>query len=348
MQTRMLFSVLSSSLLLASTLPLHSFAANELTGIWQGQLGKSKVRVCFNQYGTGSYYYQRYLTPIRLEQQDELWKEEGNTGNWQFDSVTPQKLSGHWFKDSTSKSFPVQLERAISPDDVEDCGADAYNLPLETRPKLSRGKWQPYENIEYRPLTFGTEVGIEFKGPQTGILAINQWLEHKLTDEAQLAQTFDTRRRMLAQMGSFVTDETFAEPIFINQHWLSVRLYRWAAGYGANGISQEFVSFSLTDGKPFHPWQWFLADTKPQSMLDSMSHPLPPALREKLFAGKELDPECPSSDGSGYYQLTLEAKTIKFWETPRGDGCEQEFVLSPQEAMPFATQWGQTQLKLLE
>jgi len=79
-----------------------------------------------------------------------------------------------------------------------------------------------------------------------------------------------------------------------------------------------------------------------------MSHPLPQALREKLFAGKELDPECPSSDGSGYYQLTLEAKTIKFWETPRGDGCEQEFVLSPQEAMPFATQWGQTQLKLLE
>lgn len=79
-----------------------------------------------------------------------------------------------------------------------------------------------------------------------------------------------------------------------------------------------------------------------------MSHPLPPALRDKLFAGKAPDAECPTSDGSGYYQLTLEPKGIKFWETPRGDGCEQEFVLSPQEAMPYATQWGQTQLKLLE
>ncbi|MCG9964242.1 hypothetical protein [Shewanella cutis] len=348
MYTRMLFNIVSSSLMIVATLPSTTFAADELTGVWLGQLGKSKIRVCFNQYGTGSYYYQKYLTPIRLELQDGIWKEENNTGNWQFDTTTPQKLSGHWFKDSASKSQPIQLERQISPDNNDDCSADAYNLPLETTPSLSRGKWQSYQTIEYRPLTFGTDIGIEFKGPQTGITSINQFLERKLTDKTQLSDTFETRRRMLAQMGSFVADETFAEPIFINQHWLSVRLYRWAAGYGANGISQEFVSFSLADGKPFHPWQWFIENEQPQALPESMSYPLPQALKQKLFADITPNAECPTSDGSGYYQLTLEANGIKFWETPRGDGCEQEFILTPQEAMPFATSWGKTQLKLLE
>ncbi|MEL4249646.1 hypothetical protein AAEH72_01280 [Shewanella xiamenensis] len=348
MHTRKLLTLLSSSLLITTTLPLSTFAADELTGVWQGQLGKSKIRVCFNQYGTGSYYYQKYLTPIRLELQDGIWKEENNTGNWQFDTATAQTLSGQWFKDSASKSLPIQLERQISPDNQDDCSADAYNLPLETKPSVSRGKWQRFQTIEYRPLTFGTDVGIEFNGPQKGISAINHWLERKLTDDAQLAQTFETRRRMLAQMGSFVADETFAEPIFLNQHWLSVRLYRWAAGYGANGISQELVSFSLADGKPFHPWQWFLENEQSQAMPESMSYPLPQALKQKLFADIPPNADCPTSDGSGYYQLTLESTGMKFWEMPRGDGCEQEFTLTPQEAMPFATQWGKTQLKLLE
>ncbi|MFB2661162.1 hypothetical protein [Shewanella mangrovisoli] len=348
MNTRKLLKLLSSSLLLATTLPFSTLAADELSGIWQGTLGKSSIRVCFNQYGSGSYYYQRYLTPIQLELQNGIWKEENNTGNWQFDSATAQQLSGHWFKDNSGKSLPIKLERQLSPDNQDDCGADAYNLPLETKPSLSRGKWQAFQTIEYRPLTYGTEVGIEFNGPQKGIPAINQWLEKKLTDDAQLAQTFDTRRRMLSQMGHFVADETYAEPIFLNQHWLSVRLYRWAAGFGANGISQEFVSFSLADGKPFHPWQWFIADKPTQTLPESMSYQLPPALKEKLFANAAPDAECPSADGSGYYQLTLEANGIKFWEMPHGDGCEQEFILTPQEAMPFATPWGQTQLKLLE
>lgn len=166
MNTRTLLTLLSSSLLFATTLPLSTFAADELSGIWQGTLGKSSVRVCFNQYGSGSYYYQRYLTPIQLELQNGIWKEENNTGNWQFDSATAQQLSGHWFKDNSGKSLPIKLERQLSPDNQDDCSADAYNLPLETKPSLSRGKWQSFQTIEYRPLTYGTEVGIEFNGPQ--------------------------------------------------------------------------------------------------------------------------------------------------------------------------------------
>ena len=83
-------------------------------------------------------------------------------------------------------------------------------------------------------------------------------------------------------------------------------------------------------------------------MNNSMSQPLPQGLREKLFAGRAPDLECLYSDGSGYYQLTLTPSGLKFWERPNGNGCENEFNLTPNEAMPFATEYGKTQLKLME
>ncbi|ABV89383.1 hypothetical protein [Shewanella pealeana] len=355
---------------LLSSIALPVFASDDLSGIWQGTLGKSKIRVCFNEYGTGSYYYQRYLTPIRLEQVDNHWQEDKQTGFWQFDNVSEQQLIGRWSNkewtstdpskaqpSASSKSLTIKLERQISPDAINDCSSDAFNQPLEIAPRLSRGKWQPFDNtdsiapkahqpqqINYRQLSYGTEISLEFKGEQTGIPAINQWLKQKLTSKTQLEETFETRRRMLAQIGLPITDETGAEPSFINQHWLSVRFYRWAAGYGAGGINRSFTSFNLSDGKPFNPWQWFSEDVA----LDEMRNQLPPALRAKLFADMEVVEDCDNSDGSGYFYLTLSPKGIEIWETPNGSGCENEFTLNPQEAMPFATEYGKSQLKLME
>ncbi|WP_299802876.1 hypothetical protein [uncultured Shewanella sp.] len=389
MYTRMLPCILAS---LLSSIALPVFAADDLSGIWQGTLGKSKIRVCFNEYGTGSYYYQRYLTPIRLEQVDNHWQEDKQTGFWQLDKTSEQQLSGLWFKterfkterfkterfktdgvnkegfnnepSASGKSLAITLERQISPDGINDCSSDAFNQPLETAPKLSRGKWQPFENedsesstsdqanhqlsgsqqISYRQLTYGAEIGLELKGEQAGIAAINLWLKQKLTSEQQLAKTFETRRRMLARVGRAIADETGAEIDFINQDWLSVRFYRWAAGYGAGGINRTFTSFNLSDGNPFHPWQWFIKD----AAFDEMQHQLPAALREKLFADMEVFEDCDNSDGSGYFYLTLSPKGIEIWETPNGSGCENEFTLSPQEALPFATEFGKSQLKLME
>ncbi|MGS0681680.1 hypothetical protein ACVBIL_10990 [Shewanella sp. 125m-7] len=362
MYTRMLPCIFAS---LVSSIAFPVFSADDLSGIWQGTLGKSKIRVCFNEYGTGSYYYQRYLTPIRLEQVDNHWQEDKQTGFWQFDNVSEQQLTGLWFNkepSAASKSLTITLERQISPDGINDCSSDAFNQPLETAPQLSRGKWQPFENedsesstsdqanpqlsgspqISYRQLSYGSELGLELKGEQAGIPAINQWLKQKLTSKTQLEETFETRRRMLAQTGLPITDETGAEIDFMNQHWLSVRFYRWAAGYGAGGINRTFTSFNLSDGQAFNPWQWFRDD----AALDEMRHQLPPALREKLFADMEVYEDCDNSDGSGYFYLTLSPKGIELWETPNGSGCENEFTLSPQEAMPFATKYGKSQLRL--
>ncbi|GIU47341.1 hypothetical protein TUM4438_26270 [Shewanella sairae] len=365
MYTRILPCIFASIL---SSIALPVFA-DDLSGIWQGTLGKSKIRVCFNEYGTGSYYYQRYLTPIRLEQVDNHWQEDKQTGFWQFDNVSEHQLIGRWSdkewskteptQNQSAKSLTIKLERQISPDGTNDCSSDAYNLPLETTPKLRRGKWQPFDNadsqqahsnkantnpISYRQLSYGTELGLELKGKQTGIPAINQWLKQKLTSEQLLAETFETRRDMLARVGRAIADETGAEIDFINQHWLSVRFYRWAAGYGARGISRTYTSFDLSDGKPFNPWQWF----KQGVALDEMQHQLPAALREKLFADMQVYEDCDNSDGSGYFYLTLSPKGIELWETPNGSGCENEFTLSPKEAMPFATEYGKSQLKLMD
>jgi hypothetical protein len=78
----------------------HAGAApGELAGVWRGSLGQSAITVCFNSSNeTGSYYYQRYLTPIRLApaQPGAPWAEEGNTGLWQLDAVQADRLTGTW------------------------------------------------------------------------------------------------------------------------------------------------------------------------------------------------------------------------------------------------------------
>ncbi len=342
MRTPMIFSILSASILLV----FSSISYALPSGNWTGHIGKHKVTVCFNERGTGSYYYQKHLKPIRLEQQGagDLWQEQGDTGKWKIAEVTKNELTGEWAKDETSPSLALRLERVISPDAVENCRSDAYNLPLEARPKLVKGPWKSSEKLTFRELTYGAEHGIKFQGTTPAIKAINKKLNKELTNDAQLKRSFEARRDALAQTGGYEVDETSANLVFVNEHWITIALYRWIAGTGRSGISTQYLSFSLKTGKQFHPWQWFIDDVNPAEM----KHQLPTALRTKLFAGKVVDPKCPNSDGSGMYDLLIAKDGVGFSEEPIGDGCEHEFFLSAKEAIPFSTKWGESQLKELK
>jgi hypothetical protein len=338
--------LVTGALLLMSTGP--SFAAGiSGPGVYQGTLGKNKVTACFNENGGGSYYYQRHLKPIALTKQDThglQWQEKDNTGNWQLDEVTQEKLTGNWSSDRSKNLLPLRLERLESADGVKNCSSDAYNLPLEARPKLVKGPWKSAEKLTFRELTYGAEQGIEFQGTTPAIKAINTRLHKELTSDAQLKRSFEARRDALAQTGGYEVDETSANLGFVNEHWITIGLYRWIAGTGRSGISTQYLSFSLKTGKQFHPWQWFIDDVNPAEM----KHQLPTALRTKFFAGKVVDPKCPNSDGSGMYDLLIAKDGVGFSEEPIGDGCENEFFLSADEAIPFSTKWGESQLKELK
>lgn len=325
--------------------------AKQLAGVWQGTLGKTQVRACFNEYGdSGSYYYIKYLKPISLKFEDDHFQERDDTGRWQI-TLQDGQLEGLWYLAQGDKTLPINLRRVSAFDNATDCSSEAYNLALETQPKLKRGAWQSSNHVlKFRELTYGGEVGLEFRGQQPGLNKINHWLKQRLTSPELLEHYYQTRRDFLGRMGTAFSDETGVEVSFANDNWLSVRFYRWAAGYGASGISINFTNFDLKTGERFHPWQWFY-DVDP----DQQTNQLPSLLQAKWFPkGTEADPEfdCDSTEygAKGYYHLTLETQNgqsgLKFWEFPRGNGCEHEFFLPLSDLKPYINQTGRQQLGL--
>jgi len=72
-------------LALCPLLPLCAHA--EISGVWEGTIGNSKVMLCLPEYSSsGSYYYRRHLSLIRLEKTAE--------GEW--NEYAGDKVTGHW------------------------------------------------------------------------------------------------------------------------------------------------------------------------------------------------------------------------------------------------------------
>lgn len=323
-----------------------------MAGVWQGTLGKTQIRACINEYGdSGSYYYLKYLTPISLEFKDNHFQEQDDSGRWRL-SLQDDQLQGTWYLAQRDKTLPISLSRVTAADGATDCSSEAYNQALETRPQIKRGAWQSFNNaLEFRELTYGGEMGLELRGAQAGLNKINHWLKQRLTSVELLELYYETRRDFLGRMGTAFSDETGVELSFANDTWLSVRFYRWAAGHGASGISINYTNFDLNTGERFHPWQWFY-DTDP----DKQTHQLPSGLQAKWFptGEQEENPEfdCGSTEygAKGYYHLTLETQDgldgLRFWEYPRGNGCENEFFLPLSDVAPYLNQTGRQQLGL--
>lgn len=328
------------ALLLAAALP--ALADTPLQGVWQGSLGNNKVRVCFNKDSdslAGNYYFQQAPEPRALRLKNGLWVAEDGQGYWQLGLPRGDSLSGSWHGHNSPSPLAIKLSRIDLGDD-DDCGADAYALPLEQLPTVEAGPWQSWQGTRYRELKYGAESGLEMDPALPQAQVINAWLRAHLTDPEALDEQFETRRDALRRLGTADFDETRVEPVFRNSLWLGVRFYRWAAGYGRSGISQEYRYFSLATGQEVEPWRWFLRNQDA-----GQAHRLPGPLRAHLMKGQAVDQDCDHGDGSGWFNLGLDSGGLLFWEEAMGDGCELSFALSPQEALAFANSEGREQLK---
>lgn len=85
-----------------------------IKGVWEGTIGDHEVVACFDSSPPGgSYYYQRFLTPIRLRRTagDTFWHEEGETGRWTLEAPVNDTISGTWrsIKGRTSLGINLRL-----------------------------------------------------------------------------------------------------------------------------------------------------------------------------------------------------------------------------------------------
>ncbi|WP_330961230.1 hypothetical protein [Photobacterium sp. 53610] len=340
--------VLPMSLLLSLS-PTVSASTFAPAGVWSGTIGKSSIKVCFQDSGQQAiYYYQRYKTPITLTLKDGFWIEQGDTGRWELTGQPGNHISGQWSTVSGTSSLPLSLKFEYHDLD-KNCGEEEFLSALQKTLKWKKGEWKDWFGWQYRDVAYGGDNSIELAANFPSSQAINAALNARVTSEENVERQLETLESFLQGNGLAKYDETSVSPVFLNGLWLGVRFYSWAVGTGSRGISYHTSYFSLATGEEINPWRWFMAIPVNQSRYDNpYSHPLPETIQAK-YGRKESEAsefeECNLSE-HGHYQISLRNDGLLFWERAIGDGCEREFFLTPEEAMSFANAEGKKALSV--
>lgn len=321
-------------------------AADPLAGTWKGTVGSGQIVACFNddepRSTSGSYYYERHKKPIQLSREEKHvhWTEEGNTGQWTLNPPAGSAISGTWRDPKTGKTLAIALALTHAPGEEPPCASDAYNLALEFFPPLQTGPVAEYAGRKYRTLRIADVPSIEIIGARTpGQKLVNQHLKNVLPKTpADLRDYFEKRRDFLGRMGLAAEDETNVEVSYWSDDFLTVRFFRWAAGYGIRGASSDYRTWDLQTGAEVSLWSWFRSG-------DTADTHLPGPLRRYLYKGVKVAPECKDYYGKDNYELVLGDTAMGISEHDIGGGCEQSFSVPYEKLAPFMTAQGKQALK---
>ncbi|OPA97424.1 hypothetical protein BFW87_06960 [Pseudomonas fluorescens] len=326
--------------------PLFACAA-DLAGVWTGTLGKSAITACFNgAHGSnGSYYYQRILTPIQLTQANasEPWAEEGNTGFWHLDEPQGDTLTGTWSKTLGGKSLALTLKRA----DSDSCASDTYNNPLEAVPPPVTVEKKTFGDHAYQVNTQGGQVTLKLEGEGPAIERINRDLARLAVSPEGQTDFYRERRNALDQSGGTSTSEITVEPFYWSSQWITVRFYRWTAGYGRGGISWGLHSWNLQTGESVDPWSW-LGGREEWDNPYSGQIKLPHAFSTWLATQTTPDEGCPAVTSYSTFDLSFNTTGLQLSTPATGDGCDNELSFTWEQLEPVLTAQGKAALPSLK
>ena len=100
----------------------------QLSGIWSGTIGSSKITACFKNDHSGFYYYNRYAYPIAIEKtkNSNLVFHE-TAGDWLVDSKNHNNILGSWIRTKDKKNLKIELQKIKSDDKNSfDCSDDIF------------------------------------------------------------------------------------------------------------------------------------------------------------------------------------------------------------------------------
>ncbi|WP_095162807.1 hypothetical protein [Pseudomonas sp. Irchel 3F5] len=322
-------------------------APPELTGVWQGTLGKTPITACFNAApdSNGSYYYQRFLTPIQLTQEraSERWAEDGRTGFWQLDAPRGDTLSGTWSKAPGGTPLPLALTRSSA----EGCGGDAYNAPMEAVPLPVKVEKKTFGEHAYHVTTQGAQVTLKLAGDGPAIHKINQQLARLAVSPEGPQAFFNERRDFLGMSGSAATSEISVMPTYWSSQWITVRFYRWSAGFGRSGISWGLHTWNLQTGESVDPWTWI--GTRFEWYSPFSGHvSLPKKFASWLQTQATADSECPDVASYGSYDLSFDTQGMRLANKPIGNGCDVDMTFSWNQLQPLLSTQGRAALPSLQ
>lgn len=322
-------------------------APTDLAGVWKGTLGKAPITACFNAApdSNGSYYYQRFLTPIQLtrEKSGEPWAEDGKTGFWQLDALQGETLTGTWTKAAGSTPLPLALTRSSA----EGCGGDAYNAPMEAAPLPVKVEKNTFGEHAYQVRTQGAQVILKLEGDGPAIHKINRQLARLAVSPEGQQAFFSERREYLGRDGSANTSEISVTPTYWSSQWITVKFYRWTAGYGRGGISWGLHTWNLQTGESVDPWTWVGTRFEWYSPFSGHVN-LPKKFATWLQTQATADSDCPGVASYESYDLSFDTQGMRLANQATGDGCDVDVTFSWKQVEPLLSAQGRAALPRLQ
>lgn len=250
-----------------------------LRGVWQGTVGDLPIHACFEgDDGHGVYYYDRYMTLIRLITEEGVLAErvrygEPGTATWQFSAVDAGRASGSW--SDGERELPVTLRR------LEWTAADEYTSPCESaefiQPRLEGGSierlpamhgdhsytvlryvppphWRGENDTDFQPVSISTfALPEEQRGDALINFALAQQLPSGRTDD-EFAFCFSSNIRAHGSDGDF---QKGVMPEVITRRWLGLRETSGVYCGGAHpNYWEERRVFDRATGQEVDPDSW--------------------------------------------------------------------------------------------
>ena len=341
---------------------------DELRGVWKGSFGKQEIMACFNDEASGSYYYLRYATLIRLNKKklEPQWEEAIDmvTGIWTQLVVKNDELSGLWQKIGELNTLPIQLKRVPQtiPNDTEAnnyqaCGSDAYAKLLDEQQKVIVGKSENFHGISYRYHRLKWAVAdvvvetIELLAGTPQTVAINKLLYQSFTKD--IADLKDCNRQLLERAVISGGTSIKITPRFIGTHFLMIER-DWDDEVCGNGKSgRAFITYDLATGAEADFSHWFIGDLNATYKHEDSSA----AAKAITELRKIILPECirvngkenisdgeTCISGESYYSIRLSRKGVLFDE----GGINGAVIEIPyKKLMPYLSKEGRGEVTLL-
>ena len=319
-------------------------------GVWKGWIGSASVVACFDHSARGSYYYEKYNTPIILQRSaDGKWREKSredskSSGSWTIDGSTGDTISGTWNWPGR-ETKPVKLHKIGNIDDLSwhllndnPCASDEYfSLIEEKAGQRGYGVRGPnyFENDRARkfdglwrqrgPVSVET---IRIDSGDAAVSRINESLDNDLPKENDMQKFFEETFKFNGVLTRKTGPAIYAKPIYWTANYFVVR-YQVLRDYNPHFDSQrrpteveEYVhrTFDLRSGNEISVWSWLgQNNSKPcgSVLTDNCGYGKPPAKLLPLIARHlKRDPsdECGADVEKGglNYQATVSDTGVSF------------------------------------
>jgi hypothetical protein len=345
-------------------------AASSLAGVWDGTIGNSPVRVCFDQHewGTnGGYYYRSHLRAIPLQNPDEKRRNfvegegqpDATTPKWTIDRLSRDSIAGHWVRGA--KSLPITLKRLQLKEQADSpCASMLFHRPrLEgvrtiSKPAVKDGVRYTRLILDHRG-HFDEDVSVESfalndDGPATR--AINAELRKLLADGTE--GWFDCIRQGWSTGSDGYMGQTLS-PHMISKRWLvAVDDVGWFCGGAHPDDAQTPLLFDRRTGKKVDVPRWFNAKAIKREKFEGETdfvETFEPAFRALIITGWKPDDDCGESVRAAEF-WNSELTRTGFVFTPSlahvEEACEEPFRVPFAKLAPYLTPEGKAEIGALQ